>query len=99
MVRALMAPRLKAMAAVHNEKRGAVLLKELNALGKQGNRKNITSQQVMKAAAERIMQNRKVRDIQPFEYQRAEGTAGRRAFEAAAKAIWPRRMRPSSSSC
>lgn len=75
----------KAMAAVHNEKRGAVLLKELNALGKQGNRKNITSQQVMKAAAERIMQNRKVRDIQPFEYQRAEGTAGRRAFEAAAK--------------
>jgi GNAT superfamily N-acetyltransferase len=75
----------KAMAAVHNEKRGAVLLKELNALGKQGNRKNITSQQVMKAAAERIMQNRKVRDIHPFEYQRAEGTAGRRAFEAAAK--------------
>jgi hypothetical protein len=75
----------KAMAAVHNEKRGAVLLKELNALGKQGNRKNITSQQVLKAAAERIMQNRKVRDIQPFEYQRAEGTAGRRAFEAAAK--------------
>lgn len=75
----------KAMAAVHNEKRGAVLLKELNALGKQGNRKNITSQQVMKAAAERIMQNRKVRDIQPFEYQRAEGTAGRRAFESAAK--------------
>jgi hypothetical protein len=75
----------KAMAAVHNEKRGAVLLKELNALGKQGNRKNITSQQVLKAAAERIMQNRKVRDIQPFEYQRAEGKAGRRAFEAAAK--------------
>lgn len=75
----------KAMAAVHNEKRGAVLLKELNALGKQGNRKSITSQQVLKAAAQRIMQNRKVRDIQPFEYQRAEGTAGRRAFEAAAK--------------
>lgn len=75
----------KAMAAVHNEKRGAVLLKELNALGKQGNRKNITTQQVLKAAAERIMQNRKVRDIQPFEYQRAEGKAGRRAFEAAAK--------------
>lgn len=75
----------KAMAAVHNEKRGAVLLKELNALGKQGNRKNITSQRVLKATAERIMQNRKVRDIQPFEYQRAEGKAGRRAFEAAAK--------------
>lgn len=75
----------KAMAAVHNEKHGAVLLRELNALGKQGNRKNITSQQVLKMAAARIMQERKVRDIQPFEYQRAEGMAGRRAFEAAAK--------------
>ena len=75
----------KAMAAVHNEQHGAVLLRELNALGKQGNRKNITSQQVLKMAAERIMQERKVRDIQPFEYQRAEGMAGRRAFEAAAK--------------
>ena len=75
----------KAMAAVHNEKHGAVLLRELNALGKQGNRKNITSQQVLKMAAARIMQERKVRDIQPFEYQRAEGIAGRRAFEAAAK--------------
>jgi hypothetical protein len=75
----------KAMSAVHSEQRGAVLLRELNALGKQGNRKNITSQQVLKMAAERIMQERKVRDIQPFEYQRAEGMAGRRAFEAAAK--------------
>lgn len=75
----------KAMAAVHNEKHGAVLLRELNALGKQGNRKNITSQQVLKMAAQRIMQERKVRDIQPFEYQRAEGMAGRRAFDAAAK--------------
>ena len=75
----------KAMAVVHNEKHGAVLLRELNALGKQGNRKNITSQQVLKMAAARIMQERKVRDIQPFEYQRAEGMAGRRAFEAAAK--------------
>lgn len=75
----------RAMAAVHNEKRGAVLLKELQALGKQGNRQNISSQQVLKAAAQRIMAGRKVRDIQPFEYQRAEGMAGRRAFDAAAK--------------
>lgn len=75
----------KAIHAVHNEKRGEVLLRELNALGKQGNRKNITSQQVLKAAAQRIMQELKVRDIQPFEYQRAEGMAGRRAFDAASK--------------
>ena len=75
----------RAMDAVHNEKHGAVLLRELNALGKRGNRNNITSQQVMRMAAERIMQERKVRNIQPYEYQRAEGTAGRKAFEAAAR--------------
>lgn len=75
----------RAMHAVHNEKRAAVLIKELAALGKQGNRNNITSQQILKQAAERIMQERKVRDVQPFEYQRAEGKAGRLAFEAAAK--------------
>jgi len=74
-----------AMAAVHNEKRAAVLIKELSALGKRGNRNNMTSQQVMRQAAERIMQQRKLREIQPFEYQRAEATAGRLAFEAASR--------------
>lgn len=74
-----------AMAAVHNERRSAVLLKELSALAKQGNRKILTSQQILKAAAERIMSGRKVRDIQPIEYQRAEAKAGRQAFDAAAR--------------
>lgn len=74
-----------AMAAVHNEKRAAVLIKELHALGKRGNRNNLTTQQVMRQAAERIMQQRKVREIQPFEYQRAEAAAGRAAFEAASR--------------
>lgn len=75
----------KAMAAVHNERRADVMLKELQALAKQGNRKQVTSQQVLRLAAERIMQQRRVRDIQPFEYQRAEAKAGRLAFDAAAK--------------
>lgn len=75
----------RAMEAVHNERRAEVLLKELKALAKRGNRRQVTTQQVLKAAAERIMSQRKVRDIQPYEYQRAEAKAGRAAFEAAAK--------------
>lgn len=72
----------RALDAVHNERRADVLNKELRALGKQGNRNNITSQQILKEAARRIMAERKVRDIQPSEYQRAEAKAGRQAFEA-----------------
>lgn len=73
----------RALDAVHNERRADVLQKELTALGKQGNRNNITSQQILKEAARRVMSERKVRDIQPAEYQRAEAKAGREAFDAA----------------
>lgn len=74
-----------AMAAVHNERRADVLRIELEALAKQGSRKRVTSQQILKEAAKRIMQQRKVREIAPHEYQRAEAKAGREAFTAAAK--------------
>lgn len=73
----------RALDAVHNERRADVLQKELTALGNQGNRNNITSQQILKEAARRVMSERKVRDIQPAEYQRAEAKAGREAFDAA----------------
>lgn len=73
----------RALDSVHNERRADVLQKELTALGKQGNRNNITSQQILKEAARRVMSERKVRDIQPAEYQRAEAKAGREAFDAA----------------
>lgn len=72
----------RALDAVHNERRADVLTRELQALGKQGNRRNITSQQILKEAARRVMAERKVRDIQPAEYQRAEAKAGREAFDA-----------------
>lgn len=71
-----------ALDAVHNERRAEVLQKELRRLAQVGNRKNITSQQILKEAARRVMQQRKVRDIQPAEYQRAEAKAGRQAYEA-----------------
>lgn len=72
----------RAMDAVHNERRAEVLGKELRRLAQVGNRKNITSQQILKEAAARVMSERKVRDIQPVEYQRAEAKASRESFEA-----------------
>lgn len=75
----------RAMDAVHNERRAEVLGKELRRLAQVGNRKNVTSQQILKEAAARVMSERKVRDIQPVEYQRAEAKAGREAFDALTK--------------
>lgn len=75
----------RAMDAVHNERRAEVLGKELRRLAQVGNRKNVTSQQILKQAAARVMSERKVRDIQPIEYQRAEAKASRQSFEAFTK--------------
>lgn len=75
----------RAMDAVHNERRAEVLGKELRRLAQVGNRRNITSQQILKEAAARVMSERKVRDIQPIEYQRAEAKASREAFDAFTK--------------
>lgn len=75
----------RAMDAVHNERRAEVLGKELRRLAQVGNRKNITSQQILKEAAARVMSERKVRDIQPVEYQRAEAKASRESFDAFTK--------------
>lgn len=72
----------RAMHAVHNDRRGDVLAKELRRLAQVGNRRNITTQQILKEAAKRVMSERKVRDIQPAEYQRAEAKASRQSFEA-----------------
>ncbi|WP_225786071.1 hypothetical protein [Pseudomonas sp. Marseille-P9655] len=72
----------RAMNAVHNDRRAEVLGKELRRLAQVGNRRNITTQQILKEAARRVMSERKVRDIQPGEYQRAEAKASRQSFDA-----------------
>lgn len=72
----------RALNAVHNDRRAEVLGKELRRLAQVGNRRNITTQQILKEAAKRVMSERKVRDIQPAEYQRAEAKASRQSFEA-----------------
>ena len=75
----------RAINAVHNDRRADVMVKELQALAKAGNRRNFTSQQILKEAARRVMAERKVRAIQPAEFQRAEAKAGRQAYEALLK--------------
>lgn len=75
----------RAIEAVHNEQRAAVLQKELVQLGKQGNRRNVTSQQILKEAARRVMAERKVRDIAPAEFSRAEAKAARDTYAAFVK--------------
>lgn len=75
----------RAMDSVHNERRAEVLGKELRRLAQVGNRKNVTSQQILKEAAARVMSERKVRDIQPIEYQRAEAKASRESYDAFTK--------------
>lgn len=72
----------RAIDTTHNERRAEVLQKELRRLAQVGNRKNITTQQILKEAARRVMLQRKVRDIQPAEFQRAEAKAGRQSYEA-----------------
>ena len=72
----------RAIDATHNERRAEVLQKEMRRLAQVGNRKNITTQQILKEAARRVMLQRKVRDIQPAEFQRAEAKAGRQSYEA-----------------
>jgi len=72
----------RAIEATHNERRAEVLQKELRRLAQVGNRKNITTQQILKEAARRVMLQRKVRDIQPAEFQRAEAKASRQSYEA-----------------
>lgn len=77
-----------AQAAVHNEKRAEVMMRELKALRDRSiaegkNPPGITSAQVIKSMAERVIGDKVVQDINPNMYRMAEAKAGRLAFEAA----------------
>lgn len=76
----------KALAAVHNEKRAQVMVRELRLLHARARVPGRpTTLQVAKAAAARIIGQRRVRDIQPQVYRVAEAKAARQAFEAVAE--------------
>lgn len=75
-------------AAVHNEKRAEVMMRELKALRDRSvaegkNPPGITSAKVIKAMAEHVISDKVVQDINPSMYRMAEAKAGRLAFEAA----------------
>lgn len=75
----------RAMLAVHNSKRSELLLREFKILSKKaGQDDKITSLQIIKAAAERIISKKLVRDINPHLYRISEGKFAKLAFEAAA---------------
>lgn len=75
----------QAMLAVHNTKRSELLIKELKILGKKAGRNDkFTSLQIIKAAAERIISQKQVRDINPNAYRMAGGKFAKLALEATA---------------
>lgn len=72
-----------AFEAVHNDQRSNVMQAELRTLSRRsGARQSPVS--IIKDAAQRIMSDKRVRDIKPGLYLRAEQKAGREAFDAAA---------------
>lgn len=73
----------RAMAAVHNEKRGHLLLNELLHLRKRLGLPHRETLAQMKAAAEAVIARKKVRDISPNKYRVAEAKAARAAYDAA----------------
>lgn len=86
---------IEAMKAIHNEKRSQLLRRELEILATQDLSKlkgiirkatrRIPTIGMVRAQAEAAIARKKVRDINPFLYQRAEGKAAKEAVEAVLK--------------
>lgn len=82
---------VEAMAAVHSEKRAELLRRELELLHQlkpatfKGLARRVSSPiptvDIVRAAAEEAIAKKKVREINPFSYQRAEARAAREAME------------------
>jgi len=85
----------EAMKAVHNDKRAQVLRLELEHLASNDMpvlkemirrvARRVPSEKIVREQAARIIGSRKVKDIQPHLYQRAEAKAAKQAGEALAK--------------
>lgn len=77
----------QAMNALHSDKMGEVLVKEINLLEKRAG-KPATTLQVMKEAARRMIGAKALKAVRPAQYLLAEQKAGREALEAAARQDW-----------
>ncbi len=77
-----------AMKAIHGEKRAKLLLLELRKLGTRIGR-TPSPIELIREQAKRAVEDRRVRELSPDAYRRAEARAARLAFEAAAKGNEP----------
>lgn len=73
-----------AMAAVHNDARADLLLKEVSALARR-TRRRVAPIALVREQADRTIGRTKIRSLRPDLYLRAERKASREAFEAAAR--------------
>lgn len=72
-----------ALLAAHNEKRAEIIEREITLLERQAGRNGQkVSRQVMKATAERVISEKRVRDIKAGSYKAAEAKASRAATRA-----------------
>ena len=72
-----------ALEVVHNDGRAEVMQRELKALANRS-RRPASPMSAIKAAAQRIVAEKRVRDLRPDRYLRAEQKASREAFDAVA---------------
>lgn len=77
----------EAVRIVHSDRQADLLLREVNLLERREGRRPTVLQQVRDAAAD-IIEGKTVRGLRPDSFLHAEKTAGRKAFEAAAKGDW-----------
>lgn len=79
----------RAMVAAHRDRQADVMVREIRALEQHVNGRQVSQAAVVKGVARQIIQDKKLRNLQPATYRSAEARAGREAFEAAAKQDWP----------
>ena len=78
----------RAMIAAHRDRQADVMVREIRALEQHVNGRQVSQAAVIKGVARQIIQDKKLRHLQPATYRSAEARAGHEAFEAAAKQDW-----------
>lgn len=78
----------RAMIAAHRDRQADVMVREIRALEQHVSGRQVSQAAVIKGVARQIIQDKKLRHLQPATYRSAEAKAGREAFEAAAKQDW-----------
>lgn len=78
----------RAMVAAHRERQADVMLREIRALEQHVSGRQVSQAAIIKGIARQMIQEKKLRNLQPATYRSAEARAGREAFAAAAQQDW-----------